>query len=97
MSGPTEVGPDTAVMFPAHEARSGMERTGMRVPMRGPDEVEVRVSVNGVEYAVRIEPRVSLLDLVRERLDLTGTKRGATRAPVARAPSGSAAGGCFPA
>ena len=76
MSGPTEVGPDTAVMFPAHEARSGMERTGMRVPMRGPDEVEVRVSVNGVEYAVRIEPRVSLLDLVRERLDLTGTKKG---------------------
>jgi xanthine dehydrogenase YagT iron-sulfur-binding subunit len=32
--------------------------------------------VNGVEQAARIEPRVSLLDFLRERLDLTGTKKG---------------------
>jgi xanthine dehydrogenase YagT iron-sulfur-binding subunit len=34
------------------------------------------VSVNGVGQMARIEPRVSLLDLLREHLDLTGTKKG---------------------
>jgi xanthine dehydrogenase YagT iron-sulfur-binding subunit len=44
--------------------------------MRGPDEFTIRVSVNGAKQVVTVEPRVSLLDLLRERLDLTGTKKG---------------------
>jgi xanthine dehydrogenase YagT iron-sulfur-binding subunit len=36
----------------------------------------VALSINGVEHVVSIEPRVSLLDLLRERLALTGTKKG---------------------
>lgn len=32
--------------------------------------------VNGVERALEIEPRVTLLDALRERLRLTGTKKG---------------------
>jgi xanthine dehydrogenase YagT iron-sulfur-binding subunit len=44
--------------------------------MHGPDEVTIRLSVNGDEQVVTVEPRVSLLDLLRERLDLTGTKKG---------------------
>lgn len=44
--------------------------------MRGPDEVSFRLSVNGEQELVSVEPRVSLLDLLRERLDLTGTKKG---------------------
>jgi xanthine dehydrogenase YagT iron-sulfur-binding subunit len=44
--------------------------------MRGPDEITIRLSVNGAEQVVTVEPRVSLLDLLRERLDLTGTKKG---------------------
>ena len=44
--------------------------------MRGPTEISVRVSVNGVEQVAPIEPRVSLLDFLREHLDLTGTKKG---------------------
>jgi xanthine dehydrogenase YagT iron-sulfur-binding subunit len=32
--------------------------------------------VNGVRRDLAIEPRVSLLDALRERLDLTGTKQG---------------------
>jgi xanthine dehydrogenase YagT iron-sulfur-binding subunit len=44
--------------------------------MRGPGAVSVSLSVNGEERLVSIEPRVSLLDLLRERLDLTGTKKG---------------------
>jgi xanthine dehydrogenase YagT iron-sulfur-binding subunit len=43
---------------------------------RGPGEVSFELSINGDHYQVSVEPRVSLLDLLRERLDLTGTKKG---------------------
>jgi xanthine dehydrogenase YagT iron-sulfur-binding subunit len=36
----------------------------------------VTLIVNGVRRDLAIEPRVSLLDALRERLDLTGTKQG---------------------
>ncbi|MET0386996.1 MAG: (2Fe-2S)-binding protein [Polyangiales bacterium] len=36
----------------------------------------VRFTLNGAQVNVAVEPRVSLLDLLRERLDLTGTKKG---------------------
>ena len=38
--------------------------------------VEVRLNVNGTATVVDVEPRVSLLDALRERLELTGTKKG---------------------
>jgi xanthine dehydrogenase YagT iron-sulfur-binding subunit len=38
--------------------------------------VEVRLNVNGTAAVVEVEPRVSLLDVLRERLELTGTKKG---------------------
>jgi xanthine dehydrogenase YagT iron-sulfur-binding subunit len=38
--------------------------------------VEVRLNVNGTAAVVDVEPRVSLLDALRERLELTGTKKG---------------------
>jgi xanthine dehydrogenase YagT iron-sulfur-binding subunit len=41
-----------------------------------PNEVEVTLNVNGAEQRLRLEPRVSLLDALRERLLLTGTKKG---------------------
>jgi xanthine dehydrogenase YagT iron-sulfur-binding subunit len=44
--------------------------------VRGPGRVGVSLSVNGRSYHVEIEPRVSLLDALREHLDLTGTKKG---------------------
>ncbi|MCE2820294.1 MAG: 2Fe-2S iron-sulfur cluster-binding protein, partial [Phenylobacterium sp.] len=34
------------------------------------------IRVNGVDHAVDVDPRTSLLDLLRERLDLKGTKKG---------------------
>ena len=44
------------------------------------DRLDLRVRVNGVEHALaRIDARVSLLDLLRERLDLTGAKKGCNR------------------
>jgi xanthine dehydrogenase YagT iron-sulfur-binding subunit len=42
----------------------------------GPDPVPVTLNVNGAMHALRIEPRVTLLDALRERLGLTGTKKG---------------------
>ncbi|RKR87823.1 xanthine dehydrogenase YagT iron-sulfur-binding subunit [Micromonospora pisi] len=44
--------------------------------VRGPGEVMITLSVNGVPRTIPIEPRVSLLDALRDRLDLTGTKKG---------------------
>ena len=38
--------------------------------------VEVQLRVNGTARALRIEPRVSLLDALREQIGLTGTKKG---------------------
>jgi xanthine dehydrogenase YagT iron-sulfur-binding subunit len=39
-------------------------------------ELDVTLNVNGVPRTVRIDPRVSLLDALRERMALTGTKKG---------------------
>ena len=41
----------------------------------GPGEVPVRLTVNGRPLDLRIEPRVTLLDALRMRADLTGNKR----------------------
>jgi len=40
------------------------------------DTVNVTLVVNGKEYTLNIEPRVTLLDALRERLGLTGSKKG---------------------
>jgi xanthine dehydrogenase YagT iron-sulfur-binding subunit len=39
-------------------------------------EYDVRLTVNGEPHAVRVDSRTTLLDLLREGLDLTGTKKG---------------------
>ena len=36
----------------------------------------VTLVVNGVKHELKLEPRVTLLDALRERLELTGTKKG---------------------
>ncbi|MEU4223265.1 2Fe-2S iron-sulfur cluster-binding protein [Nonomuraea sp. NPDC026600] len=38
--------------------------------------MEVTLQVNGARRTVDVDPRVSLLDLLRERLGLTGSKKG---------------------
>jgi len=37
---------------------------------------EMRLKVNGTVRTIQAEPRVSLLDALREQLDLTGSKKG---------------------
>ena len=41
----------------------------------GPGAVPVRLEVNGVTRTLSVEPRVTLLDALRDALDLTGAKR----------------------
>lgn len=41
--------------------------------------VDVRFRVNGRAVRLRVDPRVTLLDALRERLDLTGSKKGCDR------------------
>jgi xanthine dehydrogenase YagT iron-sulfur-binding subunit len=45
----------------------------------GPGDVPVRLNVNGRQIDLMIEPRVTLLDALRARANLTGNKRGCDR------------------
>jgi xanthine dehydrogenase YagT iron-sulfur-binding subunit len=45
----------------------------------GPGEVGVTLTVNGKRVELKIEPRVTLLDAIRQRADMTGNKRGCDR------------------
>ena len=40
------------------------------------DQLPLQVTINGTMQQMSIEPRVTLLDLLREQLHLTGTKKG---------------------
>ena len=42
----------------------------------GANSVDLTLRVNGAEHAIKIEPRVTLLDALREYIGLTGTKKG---------------------
>ena len=40
----------------------------------------ITLTVNGASHTIALtDPRITLLDLLRERLDLTGTKKGCDR------------------
>lgn len=43
------------------------------------ESAEITLSVNGLDRVLTVEPRVTLLDALRERLGLTGTKKGCDR------------------
>ena len=45
----------------------------------GPGPVPVTLNVNGKSLVLQIEPRVTLLDALRMRADMTGNKRGCDR------------------
>ena len=47
-----------------------------RLKLQGPEAVPVSLTINGQQHHLSIEPRVSLLDALREHLGLTGSKKG---------------------
>jgi xanthine dehydrogenase YagT iron-sulfur-binding subunit len=52
------------------------DTTAMAETATAPSTVSVSVTVNGQRQQLNIDPRQSLLDMLRETLDLTGTKKG---------------------
>jgi xanthine dehydrogenase YagT iron-sulfur-binding subunit len=48
---------------------------GTEVPVHGPGKVPMTFNVNGKSYKASLEPRVTLLDAMRDSLDITGPKR----------------------
>jgi aerobic-type carbon monoxide dehydrogenase small subunit (CoxS/CutS family) len=58
-----------SVLKPAGEARAQGP-----API-GPGEVAITLTINGQRHQLKVEPRVTLLDALRTRLELTGTKR----------------------
>ena len=50
--------------------------TGGPATEQGPGAVEVKLSINDTTHVAMIEPRVSLLDAMREYLGVTGPKKG---------------------
>jgi xanthine dehydrogenase YagT iron-sulfur-binding subunit len=46
-----------------------------QVAEHGPGKVSVALTVNGKTLSAQLEPRVTLLDALRDRFDLTGAKR----------------------
>jgi xanthine dehydrogenase YagT iron-sulfur-binding subunit len=43
------------------------------------DAVKIRLNINGVDHAILVEPRWTLLYVLREAIGLTGTKEGCSR------------------
>jgi len=48
---------------------------GEEVAVHGPGKVTVALNVNGKKLSAELEPRVTLLDALRDTFDLTGAKR----------------------
>jgi len=48
---------------------------GEQVPVRGPGKVPMEFSINGRRLKADLEPRVTLLDTLRDQFELTGAKR----------------------
>ena len=48
-------------------------------PTQAPEAVDVTLRVNGTKRNLKIEPRVTLLDALRDRIGLMGTKKGCDR------------------
>lgn len=48
---------------------------GQAAGVVGPGEVPITLQINGKPRSLKVEPRVTLLDALRNRLDLTGAKK----------------------
>jgi len=57
-----------------------VEAAGSPVRIYGPGKVPIELTVNGKKHSLELEPRVTLLDALRDHLDITGAKRVCDRA-----------------
>src|ERR1700681_4553412 len=52
-----------------------VQAAGEPVKVYGPGKVPVELTINGQKHTLQLEPRVTLLDALRDQLDITGAKR----------------------
>ena len=57
-----------AIAPPESEAQTAVREVG-------PGEVPIQLTINGRRHDLKLEPRTTLLDALRNRLDVTGVKR----------------------
>jgi xanthine dehydrogenase YagT iron-sulfur-binding subunit len=57
-----------------------VQAAGQPVRVYGPGKGPVELTVNGQKHALQLEPRVTLLDALRDQLEITGAKRVCDRA-----------------
>jgi len=65
------------VVTPLARAKQAAEKSASKEPSKTESGLmEVSLKVNGKNETLRIDPRVTLLDALRDRIQLTGTKKG---------------------
>lgn len=69
-----------SVAVPVVVGTAVVKVAGADVPVHGPGAVPVTLNVNGKPLKAQLEPRVTLLDALRDHFDLTGAKRVCDRA-----------------
>jgi xanthine dehydrogenase YagT iron-sulfur-binding subunit len=57
-----------------------VEAAGTPVKVYGPGKTPVTLTINGKKHSLQLEPRVTLLDALRDHLTITGAKRVCDRA-----------------
>src|SRR6202795_1453390 len=57
-----------------------VQAAGVPVKVYGPGKVPVELTINGQKHSLQLEPRVTLLDAMRDQLEITGAKRVCDRA-----------------
>lgn len=57
-----------------------VKAAGADVPVLGPGKVNITLNINGASRSTSVEPRITLLDALRNDLDITGAKRVCDRA-----------------
>jgi xanthine dehydrogenase YagT iron-sulfur-binding subunit len=67
--------PEAGKASPTGSAAGGVSLTGADAGAAD-GELEITLDVNGAPRKLRIDPRTTLLDALRERMSLTGTKKG---------------------
>lgn len=52
-----------------------VEAAGVPVKVYGPGKTPIELTIDGQKHTLQVEPRVTLLDAMRDQLDVTGAKR----------------------
>lgn len=60
-------------------ARTLPAQVASQSPASTSQPMEINLKINGAMHSVRVEPRMTLLDTLRERIGFTGTKKGCDR------------------